>query len=117
MDFDYFHQFRSSPTDCNTCPLKENCLGKSKEKKIDVTVDRPYYERMHQRLKTTKAKRMKKLRSSTVEPVLGTLVNFMGMHRIWGPVASSRPISSCSGSYCLQPEKHLKFSAEHSLHL
>ena len=38
---------------------------------------------MHQRLQTAKAKRMKKLRSSTVEPVLGTLINFMGMRRIW----------------------------------
>ncbi len=38
---------------------------------------------MHERLKTTKAKRLKKQRSSTVEPVLGTLINFMGMRRIW----------------------------------
>ena len=38
---------------------------------------------MHERLKTAKAKRMKKLRSSTVEPVLGTLINFRGMRRIW----------------------------------
>lgn len=28
------------------------------------------------------AKKMKKLRSSTVEPVLGTLVNFLGMRRV-----------------------------------
>ena len=26
---------------------------------------------------------MKKIRSSTVEPVLGTLINFRGMRRIW----------------------------------
>ena len=38
---------------------------------------------MHERLQTAKAKRMKKLRSSTVEPVLGTLINFTGMRRIW----------------------------------
>jgi hypothetical protein len=38
---------------------------------------------MHQRLQTNYAKRLKKLRSSTVEPVLGTLINFMGMRRIW----------------------------------
>ncbi len=29
-----------------------------------------------------KAKRMKKLRSSTVEPVLGTLVNYLNMRRV-----------------------------------
>jgi hypothetical protein len=37
---------------------------------------------MHVKLQTAKAKRMKKLRSSTVEPVLGTLVNFLGMRRV-----------------------------------
>jgi len=38
---------------------------------------------MHQRLQTPYAKRMKKLRQATVEPVLGTLINFMGVRRIW----------------------------------
>ena len=37
---------------------------------------------MHTKLQTPKAKRMKKLRSSTVEPVLGTLVNYLGMRRV-----------------------------------
>ncbi|MBN8697778.1 MAG: transposase [Bacteroidetes bacterium] len=34
-------------------------------------------------MKTRYAKRMKIQRSSTVEPVLGTLINFTGMRRIW----------------------------------
>jgi hypothetical protein len=38
---------------------------------------------MHEKLKTSYARRMKKLRQSTVEPVLGTLINFMGLRRIW----------------------------------
>ena len=38
---------------------------------------------MHARLQSSYAKRMKKLRQSTVEPVLGTLINFMGLRRIW----------------------------------
>jgi len=38
---------------------------------------------MHTRLQTHYAKKMKKLRQSTVEPVLGTLINFMGLRRIW----------------------------------
>jgi hypothetical protein len=37
---------------------------------------------MHERLQTPKARRMKKLRQSTVEPVLGTLVNFLSMRRV-----------------------------------
>lgn len=46
-------------------------------------MDKPLYDQMHERLKTPKAKRLKKQRSSTVEPVLGTLINFRGMKRIW----------------------------------
>lgn len=38
---------------------------------------------MRQRLQTAYAKAMKKRRQSTVEPVLGTLINFMGVRRIW----------------------------------
>ena len=38
---------------------------------------------MHERLKTPYAKKMKKRRQATVEPVLGTLINFMGLRRIW----------------------------------
>lgn len=38
---------------------------------------------MHQRLQTPYAKKMKKRRQATVEPVLGTLINFMGLRRIW----------------------------------
>jgi transposase len=76
-------QYWSSSKDCRTCPLRSSCIGKSDFKKIDDSVDKPFYDEMHQRLQTAKAKRMKKLRSSTVEPVLGTLINFTGMRRIW----------------------------------
>jgi transposase len=74
--------YRSSSKDCGSCPLRSICIGKSDFKKIDDSVDKPLYDRMHARLQTSKAKRMKKLRSSTVEPVLGTLVNYLNMRRV-----------------------------------
>lgn len=74
--------YRSSSKDCGHCPLRSTCIGKSDFKKIEDTVDKPYYDRMHQRLQSPYAKRMKKLRSSTVEPVLGTLTNFLSMRRV-----------------------------------
>lgn len=37
---------------------------------------------MHERLKGSYARKMKKLRQSTVEPVLGTLINFLAMKRV-----------------------------------
>jgi transposase len=76
-------QYRSSAKDCSTCPLKNKCIGKSSCKTIAVTVDKDLFEKMHHRLQTSKARRLKKLRSSTVEPVLGTLVNFLGMRRVY----------------------------------
>lgn len=76
--------YRSSETICKTCPLRVQCIGaKTNFKKIDDSIHKPYYDEMHERLKTQNAKRLKKQRSSTVEPVLGTLINFMGMRRIW----------------------------------
>ena len=76
--------YRSSETVCGNCPLRESCCGKNtKFKKITFTSDRPLYDEMHERLKTVNGKRLKVQRSSTVEPVLGTLINFTGMRRIW----------------------------------
>lgn len=75
-------EYRSSRKDCSNCQLRTTCIGKSPEKKIVDTLDKPYYDQMHLRLQSTYARKMKKLRQSTVEPVLGTLINFMGMKRI-----------------------------------
>ena len=74
--------YRSSSKDCGQCPLRSTCIGKSDFKKIDDTVDKPLYDRMHVKLQTDKYKRLKKLRSSTVEPVLGTLINYLNMRRV-----------------------------------
>ncbi|HEX8335000.1 MAG TPA: IS1182 family transposase [Segetibacter sp.] len=74
--------YRSSAKDCKNCPFKTTCIGKSNEKKIEDTIDKPLYDKMHVRLQSTKAKRLKKLRSSTVEPVIGSLVTYMAMKRV-----------------------------------
>ncbi len=80
----YKKQYRSSAKDCGHCPLRTTCIGgRADYKKIEDTVDKYLYDQMHLRLQTPYAKRMKKLRQATVEPVLGTLINFMGARRIW----------------------------------
>jgi transposase len=76
--------YRSSEKVCGSCPLREACCGKNTRfKKITETVDKHLYDEMHERLQSPQAKRMKVQRSSTVEPVLGSLINFTGMRRIW----------------------------------
>jgi transposase len=74
--------YRSSAKDCGPCPLRSICIGKSDFKKIDASVDKPYYDRMHARLQTVSREKTRRLRSSTVEPVLGTLVNYLGLRRV-----------------------------------
>lgn len=76
-------EYRASRKDCEPCPLRQTCIGKAAfEKRIRETLDKPYYDKMHERLKTPYARKMKKLRQSTVEPVLGTLINFLAMKRV-----------------------------------
>ena len=77
--------YRSSETVCGSCPLREQCCGRAtKFKKLEESIDKPFYDRIHQKLPRTPAyaKRISKIRSRTVEPVLGTLVNFLNMRRI-----------------------------------
>lgn len=75
-------EYRTTRKDCVSCSLRATCIGKSYEKTIRGTADKAYYDKMHERLKTPYAKKMKKLRQSTVEPVLGTLINFLAMKRV-----------------------------------
>lgn len=78
----YKKEYRTSKTDCRNCPLKHQCIGKKGYKKLTDTTDKPLYDRMHKRMMSNKAKRMMRLRSSTVEPVLGTLVNYLAMKKV-----------------------------------
>src|SRR5258708_1160661 len=74
--------YRSSSKDCGPCPLRMVCIGKSNFKKIEDSIDKPFYDRMHARLQSVNRKKIRQTRSSTVEPVLGTLVNYLAMRRV-----------------------------------
>ena len=76
-------QYSSSVADCRKCPLKAACIkGKSKIKKLADTVDKPLYDQMHQRMQTAYGKQMKKIRQSTAEPVIGTLVSYHALRKV-----------------------------------
>ena len=108
-------QYRSSESDCKDCPLRANCCGKvTKFKKIEDSIDKPYYDRMHERLtkNASYAKRMVSKRSSTVEPVLGTLINFRNMKRVntRGIALANKHVLLAAMTYNLQ--KYLKFISQ-----
>ncbi len=59
------------------------CLGRSaQERKFSVTYYRDEYERNNKRVNSPQGRYMKGKRQSTVEPVFGTLTQFMGLRKI-----------------------------------
>jgi hypothetical protein len=81
----YVKRYSSSKQDCKNCPFQKECCGEKMEyKKLDDSVDKEYYDRMHKKLTGDKiyAKRLFRSRASTVEPVLGTLINHFNMKRV-----------------------------------
>lgn len=106
------HIYRSSERDCKNCPLHKECCGAvTKFKKIDDSVHKPLYDKMHKKLKENKAyhRRLVKRRSATVEPVLGTLINHHNMRRInaRGMQAANKHVLMAALTYNLK--KYLKF--------
>jgi transposase len=74
--------YESNISDCKNCPLKKGCANAKGFKKLTDSMDKPLYEYMQQRVESRKGKQMKLLRSSTVEPVLGSLINDTGLKRL-----------------------------------
>ena len=74
--------YLTSRADCKGCPIKEECIKSSHEKKINITAYLEEYERMRKKVTSLEGKIKKTLRSSTAEPVFGTLTNFLGMRKV-----------------------------------
>lgn len=65
------------------CPLRRECISAgAKTKKVQHSYYKPLLEAAKQRALSVKGFRMRRKRSSTVEPVWGTLINFYGIKRI-----------------------------------
>jgi hypothetical protein len=84
-------EYRASKQVCKGCPIREKCLKSSQEKRITITYYREEYERAIARLK---GKQMMSKRKSTVEPVFGTLTQFMGMRKVFVSYPESSPIKN-----------------------
>lgn len=74
--------YRSNNSKCKHCPLRSTCIGKSDFKKIESSIHKPLYDAMYEKLQTPYAKKIFKKRGSTVEPVLGTMLNFLNLKRV-----------------------------------
>jgi len=103
------NQYATKRADCRDCPIKTACIGKSHEKRIDITYYKPEYDRAIARLKTNQGKRFKYIRSSTVEPVFGSLTQFYGMCKVntIGIKQANKAMLMAGAAYNLK--KYLKF--------
>jgi transposase len=75
--------YMSKRSDCKSCPMREECLGKATYKAITDSLKRPLFDQMHKRLAEGYGKQMMIVRKSTVEPVIGHLVEYMGMRKVY----------------------------------
>ena len=79
----WMKEYGANRKECKDCPLQYSCSAYKKGRTmIRETIDKPYYDIMHIRMQTRKAKILMKLRQSTVEPVIGTLTNYLGIKRV-----------------------------------
>ncbi len=105
-------KYYSLQSECNNCPLRNSCISdKAKTKKVQHSIYKAELERAKARQQTVRAKVMKRKRSSTVEPVWGTLINFTGMKRLnaRGIQAANKMLLIAATVYNLK--KWLKFTA------
>lgn len=109
--------YRSTNSKCKTCPLRSTCIGKSDFKKLDDSIHKPLYDKMHHKLTKNEkyAKKMSRVRSKTVEPVIGTLVNFTNMKRVntRGIENANKHVLMASLTYNLK--KYLRFKTKKAL--
>ena len=101
--------YRASSKICKGCTLRPSCLGKVNEKQFSVTYYREEYERNIARVESPQGRYMKGKRQSTVEPVFGTLTQFMGLRKIntIGLAQANKVMHLSAIAYNLR--KYLKF--------
>jgi hypothetical protein len=106
--------YRASSKICKGCALRPSCLGKVNEKQFSVTYYREEYERNIQRVESPQGRYMKGKRQSTVEPVFGTLTQFMGLRKIntIGLAQANKVMQLSAIAYNLK--KYLKFEQKRS---
>jgi transposase len=102
--------YMSKRSQCKGCPIKAQCLHKTHERRITITAYREEYEHAIERVNSNYGKYLKRRRSATVEPVFGTLTQFMGLRKI-----NTRGISNANkcmlvAAMAYNRKKYLKFT-------
>lgn len=102
--------YLTKPSQCKGCPLKQECIGKSPERRITITAYNEEYQRAIARIKSRYGQYLKRKRTSTVEPVFGTLTQFMGLRKINTRGISNANKVMLSAAMAYNLKKYLKFT-------
>ncbi|MBD2703422.1 IS1182 family transposase [Spirosoma sp. BT702] len=107
--------YRAAYQDCQQCPLKPTCIPNSKCRQITRTAYDPFYRRALERQQSRRGKRMKRLRQQTVEPVLGSLVEYYGLRKInvRGKAGAHKAMLMAAIAFNLK--KYMKFTPKSTL--
>jgi transposase len=114
-----YKKYFSSAKDCKMCPLKLQCIGEKKQhKEISRTFYQPLYEKAYHQQSSAEGKKMRRLRSSRVEPVIGTLMNYLGLRklRVRGIIAVNKVMLLAATVYNLKKYiNHIRRETEDAL--
>lgn len=104
--------YLTKPSQCKECPFRTECIGKSPERRITITAYKDEYERAIARVNSRYGQHLKRRRSATVEPVFGTLTQFLGLRKIntRGIKNANKVMLTAAMAYNLK--KYLKFTAK-----
>lgn len=104
--------YRAAYQDCKQCPLKPTCVPKSQCRQIIRTAYDPFYRRALERQQSRRGKRMKRLRQRTVEPVLGSLVEYYGLRKVnvGGKAGAHKVMLMAAVAFNLK--KYMKFTTK-----
>ena len=103
-------EYRASKHVCKGCPIQATCLKKSHEKRFSITYYKPEYDRAIARVKSPIGRQMKIKRSSTVEPVFGTLTQFMGLRKVFAKGIKQAQKVMFMSAIAYNLKKYLKFT-------
>jgi transposase len=74
--------YMSKRSDCKNCPMRTKCLGKKDYKNLVDSINKSLFDEMHKRMNEVYGKQMMVIRKSTVEPIIGNLIEYLGMRKV-----------------------------------
>jgi len=102
--------YLTKPSQCKGCPIKAQCIGKSPIRHITITAYNEEYQRAIARVNSKRGRAFKVNRSSTVEPVFGTLKEFTAMRKVNTRGISNANKGMLMAAMAYNLKKYLKFT-------